>query len=84
MLLNLKIALKIGIKEKGSKINFIADEKRLNVSLSRAKKLLIIVGDIEFLYTASISEGENPFYKIIGYIQKNKELYQIVNAEEVK
>ncbi|WP_302367158.1 DEAD/DEAH box helicase, partial [Brachyspira aalborgi] len=71
-------------KRKGSKINFIADEKRLNVSLSRAKKLLIIVGDIEFLYTASISEGENPFYKIIGYIQKNKELYQIVNAEEVK
>ena len=71
-------------KRKRNKINFIADEKRLNVSLSRAKKLLIIVGDIEFLYTASVSEGENPFCKIIGYIQKNKKLYQIINTEEIK
>ena len=67
-------------KRKGNKINFIADEKRLNVSLSRAKKLLIIVGDMEFLYLASVSEGENPFNKIIGYIQGNKEIYQIIDA----
>lgn len=52
-------------KRQGSKIDFIADEKRLNVSLSRAKKLLLIVGDREYLRTASVGEGENPFSAII-------------------
>lgn len=68
-------------KRKGSRINFIADEKRLNVSLSRAKKLLIIVGDIDFLYLASVSEGENPFYKIIDYMQRNGDKYKIIDAD---
>lgn len=70
-------------KRKGSRINFIADEKRLNVSLSRAKKLLIIVGDREFLYLASVSEGENPFFKIIGYMEENKDKYQIIDANTI-
>lgn len=68
----------------GSKIDFIADEKRLNVSLSRAKKLLIIVGDMEFLYRASVSEGINPFYKIIDFIHKNKTDYHIIPAPQNK
>ncbi len=67
-------------KRKGNKINFIADEKRLNVSLSRAKKLLIIVGDMEFLYSAPVSEGENPFSKIVYYIDRNKDKCQIIDA----
>lgn len=73
-------------KRKGVSINFIADEKRLNVSLSRAKKLLIIVGDIDFLYLASVSYGENPFYKIINFIHQNKDKYEIIDAniKEVK
>lgn len=70
-------------KRKGSRINFIADEKRLNVSLSRAKKLLIIVGDREFLYLASVSEGENPFFKIISYMEENKDKYQIIDANTI-
>ncbi|MWV62463.1 AAA family ATPase [Helicobacter saguini] len=65
-------------KRQGSKINFIADEKRLNVSLSRSKRLLIIVGDMEFLESASVSEGENPFKDIIEFIRKNMEKYQII------
>lgn len=64
----------------GGRIDFIADEKRLNVSLSRAKKLLIIVGDMEFLYLANVSEGENPFNKIVDYIYKNKDKCQIIDA----
>lgn len=64
----------------GGKIDFIADEKRLNVSLSRAKKLLIIVGDMEFLYSAPVSEGENPFSKIVYYIDRNKDKCQIIDA----
>lgn len=71
-------------KRGGSKIDFIADEKRLNVSLSRAKKLLIIVGDMEFLYRASVSEGINPFEKIIDFIHKHKESYHIIPAPQNK
>lgn len=61
-----------------AKIDFIADEKRLNVSLSRAKKLLIIVGDMKFLYQAQCSDANNPFVRIIECINKNKESYEIV------
>lgn len=71
-------------KRGGGKIDFIADEKRLNVSLSRAKKLLIIVGDMEFLYRASVSEGTNPFEKIIDFIHKHKESYHIIPATQNK
>lgn len=71
-------------KRGGSKIDFIADEKRLNVSLSRAKKLLIIIGDMEFLYRASVSEGINPFEKIIDFIHKHKESYHIIPAPQTQ
>lgn len=67
-------------KRQGSKINFIADEKRLNVSLSRAKRLLIIVGDMEFLESASVSEGKNPFKDIIEFMKNSKD-YQIINLD---
>lgn len=70
-------------QRKGAKITFIADEKRLNVSLSRSKRLLIIIGDMEFLESASVSEGENPFAKIIEYI-KNNESYEIINLTDSK
>ena len=61
-----------------AKIDFIADEKRLNVSLSRAKKMLIIVGDMKFLYQAQCSDSNNPFVRIIECINKNKESYEII------
>lgn len=64
-----------------TKIDFIADEKRLNVSLSRAKKLLIIVGDMEFLYRAQCSDKNNPFVSIIEYINANKGAYQIIREK---
>jgi superfamily I DNA and/or RNA helicase len=61
-----------------AKIDFIADEKRLNVSLSRAKKLLIIVGDMNFLYRAKCSDQDNPFVRIIECINNNRNEYEIV------
>ena len=61
-----------------AKIDFIADEKRLNVSLSRAKKLLIIVGDMNFLYKAKCSDQDNPFVRIIECITNNRNEYEIV------
>lgn len=68
-------------KKGGQKIDFIADEKRLNVSLSRSKRLLIIIGDMEYLYTAHTSKDENPFEKIIDYIHNHKQNYQIIECK---
>ncbi|EMO7879704.1 AAA family ATPase [Campylobacter upsaliensis] len=70
-------------KRQGSKIDFIADEKRLNVSLSRAKKILLIVGDKEYLRTASVSEGENPFSAIIKEFD-DTEKYQVIELKDSK
>ena len=70
-------------KRQGSKIDFIADEKRLNVSLSRSKKLLLIVGDKEYLRTASVSDGENPFSAIIKEFD-NTEQYQVIELKDSK
>lgn len=66
---------------KGNKIDFIADEKRLNVSLSRAKELLVIVGDIDFLYKSTTSDNNNPFKSIIGYIYNNENKYNLYDAK---
>ncbi|EJF0799135.1 AAA domain-containing protein [Campylobacter upsaliensis] len=70
-------------KRQGNKIDFIADEKRLNVSLSRAKKILLIVGDKEYLRTASVSEGENPFSAIIKEFD-DTEKYQVIELKDSK
>lgn len=68
------------LKQK-AKIDFIAEEKRLNVSLSRAKLLLIIVGDMDFLHQAQVSDKNNPFRSIIGYIAQNKNAYEIIEEK---
>ena len=51
------------------KIGFLRDDRRLNVALSRARELLIIVGDedIEF---ADV-RGDNPFYTVIQHIRSH-------------
>lgn len=70
-------------KRQGSEIGFIADEKRLNVSLSRSKKLLLIVGDKEYLRTASVNDGENPFSAIIKEFDST-EKYQVIELKDSK
>ena len=79
----MKNTLRTQQKKQGSKIDFIADEKRLNVSLSRAKKLLLIVGDREYLRTASVSEGENPFSAIIKEFD-NTQKYEVIELTDSK
>lgn len=75
-----------GKSKKKARIDFIADEKRLNVSLSRAKKLLVIVGDMDFLYNAGVGGsaegGGNPFVEIIETINSDKASYQIIKLED--
>ncbi len=65
-------------------IEFIADEKRLNVALSRTKELLFIVGDAEFIYSASIKEKNNPFKTIIEMLNNDKDHYEIKELKNEK
>lgn len=58
-----------------SRIDFISDEKRLNVSLSRAKELLIIIADKKFLELAGNNDSKWP--DILKIIDSNKEQYEI-------
>ncbi|MEL7596615.1 MAG: AAA domain-containing protein [Clostridiaceae bacterium] len=60
-------------------IGFLKEKERLNVSFSRAKRLLIIVGDMNFLNNTSIKE--NRFPQIIQFICQNKEC-KIIEKEQ--
>jgi len=65
-------------------IEFVADEKRLNVALSRTKELLFIVGDAEFIYKASLKDKNNPFKEIIEILSKDKNNYEIKELKNEK
>jgi len=47
------------------RLGFLKERRRLNVALSRARQNLVLVGDLGFL---RFSQGENPFAKVIAYI----------------
>lgn len=64
---------------KEGEIGFLGDARRLNVALSRARELLVIVGDHisvtkeEKLYR----DQANPFVNVIRYIEENPEMCAI-------
>lgn len=70
--------------DKKVNIEFVADEKRLNVALSRTKELLFIVGDAEFIYDASLKDKNNPFKTIIEMLNKDKKNYAIKELKNEK
>lgn len=51
-------------------IGFLKDYRRLNVALSRARKLLVIVGDHEMVLEANTYMDSNPFAEVLRHIQK--------------
>lgn len=55
---------------KEKKLGFLKDERRLNVSLSRAKEQLFIVGDMD---VSNYETGDvNPFKSVVNYILGNR------------
>jgi superfamily I DNA and/or RNA helicase len=52
------------------KAGFLHELSRINVALSRAKELLIIVGDDEFVRRA---RGAEPLQKVLDHIERNPE-----------
>ena len=57
-----------------NEIGFLKDVKRLNVTISRAKYGLIIIGNANCLYNAKIDNKYTIWKKYIDYIMENKAL----------
>ena len=57
-------------------IKFISDEKRLNVSLSRAKEMLIIIADSKFLSAAGKRNSKWP--ELLKIIKNNPDIYATI------
>lgn len=55
---------------KKREIGFLKDYRRLNVALSRARKLLVIVGDHDMALEANTHMDANPFAEVLRHIQK--------------
>ncbi len=71
-------------KDNKANIEFVSDEKRLNVALSRTKELLFIVGNAGFIYDAKVKDRENPFKEMIDILNQDKENYEIKELKNEK
>ena len=53
------------------RIGFLRDYRRINVALSRARDLLVIVGDEVMMEHASVGASRNPFADVLAYMKSN-------------
>jgi len=54
------------------RIGFLKDYRRVNVALSRARNLLLIVGDDFMMEHATIGTESNPFAEVINYMRSHE------------
>ena len=62
-------------------IGFLRDYRRINVALSRARSVLVIVGDDFMMRSAATGMEENPFAKVLEHMRSHPEECEIVPAD---
>lgn len=62
------------------RIGFQREYRRINVALSRARDLLVIVGDDFMMENASLGTASNPFAEVLGHMRSNPAECRIVEA----
>lgn len=65
-------------------IGFLREYRRLNVALSRARELLVIVGDHTMMENATIGSAMNPFASVIDHIRSYPDECRMVSGEVLK
>lgn len=53
------------------RIGFLRDHRRINVAMSRARDLLVIIGDQFMMEHATLDSVQNPFTSVIGHVRSN-------------
>lgn len=65
------------------RIGFLKDRRRINVALSRARDLLVIVGDGYMMESATIGVELNPFASVLNHIRSHPEECRIIQPNLV-
>ena len=65
------------------RIGFLRDKRRINVALSRARDLLVIVGDSYMMESATIGGELNPFASVLNHIRSHHQECRIIQPNLV-